>query len=154
MHSSLLHELPIVPKVLRCARRLRGSCSGAGHDDRLRSTSGTGEGASSKTAQTMESSSLGLKKGKRAGAHFGKNAGTPERGNAGTLSAGLPCPGPLRRTSQHFALFSLSRPHFRFFSLSGDLFVSFFSLSLGVFSWNSGEGRDLQMFTFGPRSVV
>ena len=48
---------------------------------------------------------------------------------------------PLLRTAQNFAFFSLSRPHFR--SLS---------LSLGVFSWNSGgviEGRDPQMCTFG-----
>ena len=49
----------------------------------------------------------------------------------------------LRRTAQNFALFfSLSRLHFRYFSLS-----------LGeVFSWNFGgvfEGRDPQMCTFG-----
>ena len=44
MRSSLLHELSILPKVLRCARRVRGSRTGARHGDRQGSTSGAGEG--------------------------------------------------------------------------------------------------------------
>ena len=53
-------------------------------------------------------------------------------------------PTPLRQTAQNFALFSLSRPNFRSFSLS-----------LGVFSWNFGsvfKGRAAGVSHDSPRT--
>ena len=44
MRSGLLHELPILSEVFHCARRHRGSRTGARHDDRQKSTNDAGEG--------------------------------------------------------------------------------------------------------------
>ena len=44
LRSGLLHELPVLSEVLRCARRHRGSRTGARHDDRQGSASDAGEG--------------------------------------------------------------------------------------------------------------
>ena len=66
------------------------------------------------------------------------------RGRAGPRRGGPEGRGPERQGAQNFALFFLSRSHFRSFCVS-----------LGVFSWNFGgvfEGRGPEMCTFGVRA--
>ena len=78
VRSGLLHELPDLSEVLRCARRHRGSRTGARHDDRQGSDSGRRRRATNRRAQKAAPKKPSQLEQARTALQNAKSAGLPQ----------------------------------------------------------------------------